>query len=191
MPGGDGFTLLQQLSDIPFKIIFTTAHDKYAIQAIKFSALDYLLKPIDNSELQIAIEKYREVKNTGSYSFSLNDFKKSLEQKKIFEKLAIPTPNDIRFIQVTKILYMESDNNYTTIYLENKESILSSKNIGYYEDILSGMNFFRIHNSFLVNLKKIERFIKGKNGSVQLENGVVIEVSVRRKDELLNILHLS
>jgi two-component system LytT family response regulator len=191
MPGGDGFTLLQRIPHIDFKVIFTTAHDKYAIQAIKFSALDYLLKPIDNSELQLSIEKFRELKKVGLQSTSINDFKKALEHKNVFEKLAVPTPAEIRFIQLDKILYLESDNNYTTLHLEGKQHLVSSKNIGYYEDLLASLHFFRIHNSYLVNVKKIDRFLKGKNGSVQLENGVVLDVSGRRKDDLLNLLKLS
>ncbi len=191
MPEGDGFTLLQHLPEINFKVIFTTAYDQYAIKAIKFSALDYLLKPIDNTELQDALAKYRELKlkNVPAVA-SLDIFKQALQQKKVFEKLAIPTSSDIVFIELPKILYLESSNNYTTLHLENKQKILSSKNIGYYEELLEQGSFFRIHNSYLVNLEKIERFIKGKTGAVQLQGGTVLDVSVRRKDSLLERLSL-
>ena len=190
MPGGDGFTLLQRIPEITFKVIFTTAYDQYAIKAIKFSALDYLLKPIDNIELNLSIEKYRELKNAGLKPSSMIDFKTALQQKNLFDRLAIPTLSEIKFIPLDKIVYLKSDNNYTAVCLDNKQQLISSKNIGYYEDLLSTIHFFRIHNSYLVNIKKIERYIKGKNGSVELEDGSILEVSGRRKDELFTLLNL-
>ena len=190
MPGGDGFTLLQKIPEINFKVIFTTAHDKYALQAIKFSALDYLLKPIDNEELQSSINKFRELKNLGAKPISMLDFKSALNHRKLFEKLAVHTLNEIIFVPLNKILYIESDNHYSTIYLEDNQKIIASKNIGYYEELLTPVHFYRIHNSFLVNIKKIVRFLKSKNGSVELENGIILEVSLRRKNELLELLSL-
>lgn len=189
MPGGDGFTLLQSLFDIRFKIIFTTAYDQYAIKAIRFSALDYLLKPIDNNELSDALKKYRQMKpESNSEGDPLSVFRNALHQKTVFEKLAIPTASEILFIQLSKILYFESDNNYTTLHLENNQKLLSSRNIGYYEELLEPGNFFRIHNSYLVNLEKIERFIKGKPGAVEIQGGIRLDVSVRRKESLFERL---
>jgi two-component system, LytTR family, response regulator len=191
MPDGDGFSLLQQLPKIDFKIIFTTAYDQYAIKAIKLSALDYLLKPIDNAELKEALQKYKELKKDDQYLSSLSYFKDALRQKTVFEKLAVTTLNEIKFIELSKIRFLQSDNNYTTIHLDNNQQLVSSKNIGYYEELLESTNFFRIHNSYLVNLKKIERFIKGKAGAVEIEGGITLDVSVRRKDSLFERLNLS
>lgn len=189
MSGGDGFTLLENIPKINFKVIFTTAYDHFAIRAIKFSALDYLLKPIDNKELSDALEKFRVNKNSDEAE-AINNFKTTLQQRKVFEKLAIATLTDIKFINLDKITYLESDNNYSTIYMENKQRLVSSKNIGYYEDLLEINNFFRINNSHLVNLKKIERFLKSKTGSVELEDGKILQVSAGKKEKLIKLLGL-
>lgn len=189
MPGGDGFTLLQSIPDLNFKIVFTTAFNQYAIRAIKFSALDYLLKPIDANELSLALDKFRDERDEKkSSSENLISFKATLDGQKMFEKLAVATLSDIRFIHLDKINYFESDNNYSTIYLENNERIVSSKNIGYYEDLLMDNHFFRINNSNLINLKKVNRFIKGKTGSVELESGKTLPVSASKKETLLKLL---
>ncbi len=187
MPGGDGFSLLQQLPDIPFKIIFTTAYDQFAIKAIKFSALDYLLKPIDLKELKQALEKSRALQEMNTQSH-IRQFTSMVRQKMPFEKLAIASLSEIKFIYLDKIRYLESDNNYTSIYTDNQQRLVSSKSIGYYEDLLEETHFFRINNSYIVNLKRIERFIKGKTGSVVLEDGTELTVSASRREKLLKLL---
>jgi two-component system LytT family response regulator len=191
MPGGDGFHLLQQLEDISFKIVFTTAYDRFALKAIKYAAFDYLLKPIDNDELTATLKRIRkthEQKLIGAQQAT--QFKNALKQKNVFEKLAVPTLTDILFIPIVDILYLKSDNNYTTIHLSTGEQVLSSRNIGYYEDILDTSNFYRIHNSYIVNLRKIVKFIKGKSGYIEMENGLRLEVSLRRRNTLLELLGL-
>jgi two-component system LytT family response regulator len=190
MPEGDGFHLLQQVPAINFQVIFTTAYDHYAIKAIKFSALDYLLKPIDNTELGNALNKYRAIKNKEEMPASIINFKQALQQKKMFEKLAVSTLNEIIFIKLEDILYMKSSNNYTTLFFETRQQMISSRNIGYYEELLEEHHFYRVHNSYLVNLKKVERFIKSKNGLIEIEGGKTIEVSARRKETLLEKLNL-
>jgi two-component system LytT family response regulator len=189
MPGGDGFTLLQKIPEIKFGIIFTTAYDDYAIKAIKFSALDYLLKPIDHEDLTAALNKLRKMQ-TEEEMARLEMLKQHLNLKGSYERIAVTGYNDIMVIEIDKILYLKSDNNYTTFYVEDDQQILSSKNIGYYEDILSSSNFFRVHNSYLINLKKIKRYIKGGAGSAEMENGEKIQVSVRRREEFIKILSL-
>ena len=188
MPGGDGFTLLQNIQKITFKIIFTTAYDQFALRAIKFSALDYLLKPIDLKELNLALVKFR-AEDVGENT-PLHNFTTTLQQKTLFKKLAIATLTEIKFVPLDKITYLESDNNYTTIFIENKQRLVSSKNIGYYEELLEENDFFRINNSCLVNLKKIERFIKGKTGTVELEDGKTLPVSASKKEKLVKLLAL-
>lgn len=187
MPGGDGFSLLQQLSDIRFKIVFTTAYDQFAIKAIKFSALDYLLKPIDMKELGLALEKSHTIREMQAQS-QIQDVAHMIRQRTPFTKLAVASLSEIKFIYLDKIRYLESDNNYTSIYTDNQQRLVSSKSIGYYEDLLEEANFFRINNSCLVNLKKIERFIKGKAGSVVLEDGKALTVSASRREKLLKLL---
>lgn len=192
MPGGDGFAILQRIPDINFKIIFTTAHDQYAIKAIRFSALDYLLKPIDNKELKLALDRFRSFMPAAGVPEHnpINEFKRTLQQKNIFNKLAIPTLTEIKFVELDKVLYLESDNNYTTIHIERKQQLISSKSIGYYEELLVSSHFFRVHNSYLVNLKRISAYIKGRGGHLVLDDGEQIEVSVRKRDELLKMLNL-
>jgi two-component system LytT family response regulator len=187
MPGGDGFSLLQHIPDISFRIIFTTAYDQFAIKAIRFSALDYLLKPIDLKELDLALAKFREGNHPPEQQ-RLHHFTDTLGQKSLFKKLAIATLHEIKFIHLDKISYLESDNNYTTIYMGNSQRLVSSKNIGYYEDLLEENGFFRVNNSSLVNLMKIERFIKGKTGSIELEDGKTLPVSSSKKETLLRLL---
>lgn len=189
MPGGDGFSLLQQLPEAPFKVIFTTAYDQFAIKAIKFSALDYLLKPIDLKELGLALEKSRAGLEIQTQSH-IHQLAGMVRQKTPFEKLAIASLSEIKFIYLDKIRYLESDNNYTSIYTDDRQRLVASKSIGYYEDLLEDTNFFRISNSCMVNLKKIERFIKGKTGSVVLEDGQTLTVSASRREKLLKLLSL-
>ncbi|MES2560644.1 MAG: LytTR family DNA-binding domain-containing protein [Bacteroidota bacterium] len=191
MPGGDGFSLLQQLNDINFKIVFTTAYDRFALKAIKYAAFDYLLKPIDNDELTETISRIRSQQQPqATASDQFTQFRNALKQKTVFDKLAIPTLTDIQFIPTSDILYLNSDNNYTSIHLSNKQQIISSKNLGYYEEILDEQHFFRVHNSYLVNIRKIEKFIKGKSGYIEIENGFRIEVSIRRRNALMELLGL-
>ena len=186
MQGGDGFSLLQQLETPRFKIIFITAFDQFAIKAIKFSALDYLLKPIDREELAEAIKKAGSaypVRNA-----KIGNLQSGLKRQKPFDKLAVATHTDIRFISLDNISFMESDNNYTSIYLDDGTRLVSSKNIGHYESLLEDNNFLRVSNTNLVNLKKVLRFIKSKSGTLELEDGRLIQVSSAKKEKLLRTL---
>lgn len=190
MPHGNGFTLLQHIDNIPFKVIFTTAYDQYAIQAIRFSALDYLLKPIDDVELALALDRFR-TSSSGSETYNaIETFRTALIKKDVFEKLAIPTSKDIMLFHLDHILYMESDNNYTTVCLHDGRKIVSSRNIGYYEELLESKPFMRIHNSYIVNTKKIVRFTKGKSPCVELENGQIIDVAASKKEKLLSYIQM-
>ncbi|MES2689311.1 MAG: LytTR family DNA-binding domain-containing protein [Bacteroidota bacterium] len=189
MPGGDGFTLLQRLPEISFKVIFTTAYDIYAIRAIKFSALDYLLKPIDNTELHHALDKLRKAAPDHEIK-RMDTFRQQLQHKGTYEKLAVSTLNDIVMVEINKVIYLESDNNYTTLHLDHQQSIVSSKNIGYYEDLLHESRFFRIHNSYIINLKKMNRYLKGGTGQVEMDNGTRLLVSTRRREEFVKYLSI-
>lgn len=186
MQGGDGFSLLQQLDAPRFKIIFITAFDQFAIRAFKFSALDYLLKPVDRYELAEAIRKFSAGNSAGSSE--LSNLKTGLKQQKLFDKLAVATHTDIRFIALAGISFMESDNNYTSIYLDDGTRLVASKNIGHYEALLEDSGFLRVSNTNLVNLKKVLRFIKSKSGTLELEDGRLIQVSSAKKEKLLRML---
>ncbi len=189
MPSCNGFDFLRKFSHIPFHIIFITAYEQYAIKAIKFSALDYLLKPIDIDDFSIAIQKFNHLSNEDDNPL-INNFKQKLIGKTLFQKLAIASKEEIIFVDTNNIEYLKSDNNYTIIHLSNSNSLLSSKNIGYYDEILKDHYFFRVHNSYLINLKKIKKYHRGKAGLVEMENGEKITISSRKREEFVELFSL-
>ncbi|MCF8428872.1 MAG: LytTR family DNA-binding domain-containing protein [Bacteroidia bacterium] len=188
IPGGNGFSVIKNLTNIKFQIVFTTAFDQYAINAIRFSALDYILKPINQNELQNTLDRFEVI--LPQKTAIIENFKEKLIQNKLFDKLAIQTQSEIIFLALNDIIYLESDKNYTTIYLENGNKIVASKNLGYFEEILPTNEFFRTHNFYIVNLSKIKKYIKGKTGALTLNNGAMLEVSPKRKDDLFKFLNL-
>jgi two-component system LytT family response regulator len=190
MPMGDGFSVLRRLDVIDFKVIFITAFDQFALKAIKFSALDYVLKPIDRKELNHALTLLDQSRPAKPQPTIEAEFKKTLSSQSFFDKLAVPTLNDILFIPIKEIIYLESDSNYTTIFTADKKKVTSSKNLGHYQDLIEPHGFFRIHHSRVVNLSRITRFIRGRAGSVELDTGQTLEVSASRKEELLKLLHI-
>jgi two-component system LytT family response regulator len=193
MPGMSGFDMLQQLGEINFDIIFTTAFNHYAIRAIKFSALDYLVKPIDKDELRTAVDKV--VKNTRSQSLKqltslLADIKKSNDLP--FQKIALPSIHGYELVPLNDIIYCESKSNYTNIHLNNNRQILISKTLKDLEALLDTEPFFRIHNSYLVNLHYAVRYTKGEGGFLDFNDNITLPVSRNKKEELLKLItHLS
>jgi len=181
-----GFDLLQKLAAINFDVIFTTAYDKYAVQAFKFSAIDYLLKPIDEYELKASLnklhEKISEKEKTKKIETLFQNLGASNNKSK---KICVPVMNGIEFISLNNIMRCESHINYTTLFMKDKQKLTVSKTLKEFEELLSEHNFFRVHNSHLINLDYIKRYNKGHGGSVTMEDGAEIEVSVRRKDEFL------
>jgi len=184
-----GFDLLKKVPAINFEVIFTTAYDKYAVQAFKFSALDYLLKPVEENELMQALNKLHEKiasKQTAKKFESL--FHNLNATNNTSKKICVPVVNGIEFITVNKILRCESDINYTTIFMLNKQKLTVAKTLKEFEELLSDYNFYRVHNSHLINLAYIKHYNKGHGSFVTMEDGSEIEVSVRRKDEFLKKL---
>jgi len=181
-----GFDLLQQYPAIPFQVVFTTAYQQYAIKAFKFSAVDYLLKPVDPDELVETIKRAGEridmVSQAGKIEMLFQNIKQ-LNQPD--SRIAVPTMNGLEFIKIKDIIRCQSDGNYTTIFLTGKKEIMVAKTLKEFENILSDHHFFRIHNSHLVNLAFIKSYQKGKGGSVLLEDKTELEVSSRRKDDFL------
>ncbi|CAN5815021.1 LytTR family DNA-binding domain-containing protein [soil metagenome] len=184
-----GFDLLKQIDTHDFEVIFTTAHDKYAVQAFKFSAIDYLLKPVDADDLQQALEKVSkkvaEKTNNDRLDILLHNLKSTHGTTK---KISIPTVNGFVFVQVTDILRCQSEINYTTIFLKDKQKITVAKTLKEFEELLTEYNFFRVHNSHLINLAYIKSYNKGKGGIVTMMDQTDIEVSTRRKDDLMKKL---
>jgi two-component system, LytTR family, response regulator len=175
MPNLDGFGFLNRLADRPFEVVFTTAYNQYAINAIRSEALDFLLKPINQDELEATINKIIHRK-----------IEKSQQNKPIsLNKISVPTQKGLQFLSKDQILYVEADKNYTTFYMNNQPAIVVSKTLKEFENVLENAGFFRIHHSTIINLNHIVEYIKGEGGSVIMSNGAELEVSRRRKQEFL------
>ncbi len=181
MPGGNGFKLLE--GEVDFKVIFVTAYDAYALKAIKFSALDYLLKPIDKEELIQAVAKL-ELEDSEKERSKLENLGSFLNQGE--QRIALNLQEEVRLVAVKDIIRIEADNNYSTIYLSN-EQVLVSKNLGYYYDLLKDSGFIRTHQSHLVNRSIIEKLVKKDGGSLVLKNGDSVPVSRSQKENILKV----
>lgn len=187
--GETSFDLLDKFSPIPFDIIFTTAHENYMLKAIKLSAVDYLLKPIHPEELQIAVNKVSERKDQKIINKNLKILMHNFKGLQPDYMIAVSTFEGFVFIKVSNILYLQSDGSYTEFFIKDGNTILTSKNIKEYENLLSDHGFFRIHKQYIVNLREVTRYIRGEGGNVILSNGKSLDVSRRRKEEFINLLN--
>lgn len=184
-----GFDLLRKIPTISFDVIFTTAFEQYAIKAFKFSAADYLLKPIDVDDLKDSIKRIKEDERKAPKDESLNLLIANIKNiQHHTKKITVPTLNGLEFLTIQDILHCKSDVNYTTIFMKDKTKLMVAKTLKEFEGILSSYNFFRVHNSHLVNLNHIKSYHKGKGGYLILEDHTEIEVSTRRKDDFLQKL---
>jgi two-component system LytT family response regulator len=180
-----GFEILEKLNKIDFEIIFTTAYSEFAIKAFKFSAIDYLLKPIDITELRTAIEKAQK-RIVGSISERMAQLAQNLKGNSFKNsRLAIPATDGLVFINVDEILYCEASGNYTNIHMVDNRKFLVSRTLKEYEDLLEEQDFFRIHNSFLINLNSIKKYIRGEGGQVVMSNDKALDVSKMKKKGFL------
>jgi len=188
MPQLSGFDLLEKIEIINFEVIFVTAFDKYAIKAIKFSALDYLLKPVEVDDLVSAVQRVKErQRNKTSHFKSLLSNIKQNSQK--LERLAIPSDNEIILQQITDIIYCEADSNYTILHLVDDKKITVSKTLKEFEIILPKSDFCRIHHATLVNLNHITKYVKGNGGYVLVTGRRHLDVSRRKKDAFIQALN--
>jgi two-component system LytT family response regulator len=187
MPEMNGFKLLEQLNDISFALIFTTGYDQYAIKAIKFSALDYLMKPIDPNELMGAVKKVREQRHLPFAEQFQMLLKQIYDKNNQFNKLAVPTSDGFELISIDQLMWCNADDNYTHFYLKNKTTITACRNLKEVEELLRGFDYFiRVHHSHIVNLKEVTRYVRGEGGYLVLSDGTSVNVSRTRKDMLLN-----
>jgi len=188
MPVKNGFQLLESYEDTPpFSVIFTTAYDQYAIKAFKQKTIDYLLKPIEIDALINAVEKAKKYQKSTNTSHKLELLKAALEKDPI-QKIALTTLDGFTFVGFEEIVRCEAQGNYTDVILANGSSLLITKTLKHYEDILMNHNFFRVHKSHLVNLDFVRRYIKGRQGMIEMTDGQLIEVSTRKKEALLEKL---
>ena len=186
---GTGFDLLRQLENIDFKIIFITAYEEYAITAFKFSALDYLLKPIDVNELIKSINKAEELIQQDNISLKLDTFFSNIDSiSKKTRKIILKTTNNIYLVNINEIIRCESDRNYTHFYFLDKEKIVVSKTLKEYEALLNEYDFFRVHHSHLINLQCVEKLEKNNNNVVIMKDKSKVPVSIRKKEELMKLI---
>lgn len=191
MPFRNGFALLEKIPNPGFKVIFTTAYDQYAIQAIKFSALDYLLKPIDVDDLKNAVRRLESAQHkTEEQNLSLELLRSALNLKNKSAKIAVPTFDGLQMILVEDIVKCTADESYTHLTLLNGQKVMVSRILKEFEDLLADYNFLRVHNSSLINLVHVKKYVKGEGGYVIMVNDDSVEVSRRRKPELLQQLSL-
>jgi two-component system LytT family response regulator len=186
MPLMNGFELLEQFKEIPFSIIFTTSYDQYAIKAIRFSALDYLLKPIDPKELAAAVHRVEVRKMTPS----AEQFRMLIDQiqhkETGFTKIAVPTSEGFELISVEQVIRCEADDNYTHLYLKNKNKIIACRTLKEMEEQLQDFSFFiRVHHSWIVNLNEVTKYVRGEGGYLITSDGSTVNVSRSRKDALM------
>jgi two-component system LytT family response regulator len=188
MPFMNGFQMLEQLPAINFEIIFTTSYDQYAITAFKFSALDYLLKPVDREELEKAVAKISKKINPG-ISQQLEILMQKLNQPaRQVQRVALPTMQGLEFIPVDSIIHCSSSNNYTEFFLTDKKKLLVSRTLKETEDMLADHSFLRVHHSHIVNLNAITKYVKGEGGYLIMEDGSAVDVSRSRKELLMQKL---
>lgn len=186
MPYGNAFDLLDRLKPVTFEVIFVTAFNEYSLKAFRYSALDYLLKPVNIEELQIAVNKAVERLRSRQLQSQLDLLLHNLSKPDpSVQKLALPSKEGLVFIVVGEILRCEANGAYTYFHMQNGEKIVSAKNIKEYEELLPDKLFFRVHNSHLINLNCIQKYHRGRGGFVEMKDGVHIEVATRRKDEFL------
>ncbi|MEP6675531.1 MAG: LytTR family DNA-binding domain-containing protein [Ferruginibacter sp.] len=190
MPDMTGFDMLQKLDKVNFSVVFTTAYDEFALKAFRFAAVDYLLKPIDIDDLSAAIQKVKQFQAETASENKSEPLGKlfSQLQKPGDKKLALPTSDGLLFVPVEEVISLEAASNYTFFFTEKNGKIVVSKTLGDFEEILEANDFFRVHNSHLINLHKIEKYVKGDGGYVIMKTGSNIEVSRRRKDDFMKRL---
>ena len=188
MPRMNGFRMLDEVGEYDFDIIFTTAYNHYAVDAIRISAFDYLTKPIAIKDLQNAVERLVKQRHQATRE-KLDVLRQSLSDHKTQEdKIAIPTNDGMEFLPIKNIVHIESSTNYSKVFLKEGKPILVTRLLKDFEDMLLPYRFFRIHNSHLINLNYIQKYVRGEGGQVIMQNGDAIDVARRKKEEFLKLI---
>ena len=188
MPRMNGFELLEKIKDLSFELIFTTSYDQYAIKAIRFSALDYLLKPVDREELQRSVQKVEQrLQSPLPQQIDLL-FQKLQSPGHLFSKIAIPTMEGLQMVPVDMIIHCTSDSNYTILTLKDEQKVIASRTLKEIEELLEDYSFARVHHSNVVNLNEISRYVRGEGGYLVMSDGSSVNVSRSKKEGLLKKL---
>jgi two-component system LytT family response regulator len=186
MPHVNGFDVIKATQDSTYEVIFTTAYDQFAIKAFKFSAVDYLLKPIDITELQTAVERVKNKKGSANIEQKLHTLFQQLQpQQRLTDKIALPVGDAMQFMLPDEIIRCESDSNYTHVFLANGKKLTMAKTLKEVEENINGSPFFRIHQSHLVNMNHISKYMKGDNAYVIMKDGTQIGISRNKKEAFL------
>jgi two-component system LytT family response regulator len=183
LPDGKGFELLSSMDEVNFEVIVTTSHSSYAIDAVRHSALDYLLKPVPLPEMEAAIAKFLR-----KFQPARQNIQDTLHAKPVFRKLPLHTSDGFVFVNIDEIIHAEADRSYSLFSLKDDSRILVSKPLGEFEDRLEKHAFFRVHKSHIINLHEISKYVRGEGGHVVMTNQSVVPVSRTRKDDFLRII---
>ena len=188
MPHMNGFDMLEQFDKLFFDVVFCTAYDQFAIKAFRYSALNYLLKPVDPEDLKETIRRLEEKKSfpsQGQIELLLQNIRQT--NKPGVQRIALTTGDGMIFVPTTEILYCEAESNYTAVVLEGGKKILVSKVLKEIDEALAGPDFFRVHNSFLININRIRKFVRGDGGYVVMEDGANVSISRSRRQEFMEL----
>ena len=189
MPGGTGFDLLETLGEIDFKLIFITAFDEYAVRAFKFSALDYILKPVNSDELIAAVEKTEHVLQNDDVNLKLQAFMANIDDiSKVAKKIVLRTSESIHVVNVQDIVRCVSERSYTWFYFIDNRKLLVAKPLNHFEELLQDQHFLRIHRSHLINFKHLKRYDKAEGGMVVMDDDSTAAVANRKRDFLLKLI---
>lgn len=186
--GGTGFDVLEKISDLKLSVVFTTAYDHYALKAFKFSAIDYLLKPIDIDELKAAVKKVSTSYKQEEEQYKIQNLLSNLKNPSEDPVLLVSSTEAIEFIRICDISRCEAQGAYTQLFLKDSKPIIVSKVIKEFEFLLQGYGFYRVHQSHLINLKEVRKYVKSEN-YLLMRDGSQIQLARSRKEEFFNVLH--
>lgn len=187
MPDGDAFDLLRELDEIDFEIVFITAYNDFALKAFDFSALHYLLKPVNYPDLQEAVQRFQRIRSDLLISERIQILNQTLQNN--FFKISLPTIDGLIILEIDQIIRIEASSNYCQFFLKDKNSVVVSKPLNHFENILTELSFFRIHNTHMINLRYVSKYQKGRGGLVTMQDGSQVSVSASRKKEFLDQLN--
>ena len=189
LPDKSGVEMLDKMENVTFGVVFTTSHEKYALHAIRMSAVDFLLKPFGENDIRQALTRFEKKKSTEQLPEKIDGLFKNLSRRiNPDKKISIPTSTGLEFIRISQIVRLQADVNYTNLFMSDKRKILVSRTLKQFESLLIPFGFCRIHNSHIINLSRIQKYQKGRGGNVIMEDGSVIEVAIRRREEFLRKL---
>lgn len=189
MPKMNGFDMLETFKEIDFAIVFTTAYDKFAVRAFRYSALNYLLKPVDPEDLKATVARLNEKKSAPSKEQMELLFQNLINNNMQVERIALSTNDGLIFVQTKNITYCKADSNYTHVVMADGQKILVAKTLKEIDETLSGKDFFRVHNSFLVNINHITKFVRGDGGYILMPDKTEIVISRSKRDEFFQLFH--